>query len=302
MGLFGDLVKLGFGGPPDLLPWQDINAQEQQRTAIAGNLSALPQATDLAGRVNTFNQAEIQRMLELALPGYSKMRDRGSDIVNDFMKGVIPGDVSNAVMRNAAARSLYGGFGGSGMSRNLTARDLGLTSLDLMTRGLDSAQRWISLARTLAPTMDVTSMFLTPQQQIAFSTSERDKKLSYQNMKQQFEYAVDPMRAVENDVAQIGDMVGTALMAYMGGGLTGIGGGMAGGAGGGMGGLMGGAGGGGGFMGGLGGMFNMFGGGGFGAAMQMFNGFLGTPGYNPAQFGGQGPPTQGTGIWNWLGR
>ena len=87
------------------------------------------------------------------------------------------------------------------------------------------------MSRSLAPTMDVTSMFLSPAQQINFATGERDKRLSYQNMKNQFEYASDPMRGVESSVAGIADMVGTALMAYMGGGVGAMGGmGMAGGA------------------------------------------------------------------------
>lgn len=200
-------------------------------------------------------------MLELAMPGYAKLRDKGTDVISSLVAGEIPKDVQSAVGRNAAARSLYGGYGGSGMARNLVARDLGLTSLDLMSKGLDSASRWIAQSRTLAPTMDVTSMFLSPAQQVNFATSERDKKLNYTNMKNQFEYANDPMRGVEDSVAQIGDMVGTALMAYMGGGIGGMGamGGAAGGAGGG--GMMSMLGGGGGGM-GLSSIMSMFGGGG----------------------------------------
>lgn len=263
MGLFGDLVGLAWGGPPDLLPWEPINAQQEQRTAIQGNAASLQDSQSLAKRVNTFNQGEIQRMLELAMPGYAKLRDKGTAAITDFMSGEIPQDVSNAVRTNAASRALYGGFGGTGASRNLTARDLGLTSLDLMTKGLDSATRWIAQSRTLAPTMDVTSMFLSPAQQINFATSERDKKLNYMNVKNQFEYASDPMRKVEQDVNGIADMVGTALMAYMGGGVGAIGG-MAGGAGGGgmLGGMMGGSGGG--FD--ISSIMSMFGGGGGGGS------------------------------------
>lgn len=222
MGLFGSLVKLGLGGPPKLLPWEDVNAQGEQKKAIAGNKAVLPELQQLGSQINTFNQAEVQRMLELAMPGYSKMRDKGTGVITDFVSGKIPDDVANAIRRGGAGKSLYGGYGGTRMSENLTARDLGLTSLDLMTKGLSAAERWIGMSRTLAPTFDVTSMFIRPEFQAQFASSERDKRLGYGNVKRQFEYATDPMRGVENDVAGIADVVGTALSAYMGG----VGGGM----------------------------------------------------------------------------
>lgn len=245
-------MKLGFGGAPDLLPWEGVDVQKEQKRAIAGNEAALPALQNTARKVNTFNQAEVARMLELAMPGYAKLRDQGTQIVSDFTAGKIPDDVRNAIGRNTAGRSVYGGYGGTGMGRNLTARDLGLTSLDVMTKGLDSATRWIGMSRTLAPTMDVTSMFIRPEFQAQFASGERDKRLGYGNVKRQYEYAVDPMRGVEEGVAGLADTIGTALSVYMGG---------AGGIGGGIGGLMG-----------------MGGGGGTSSAMQMFSGFFGSGG------------------------
>lgn len=248
--------------------WQEVNPQSEQRRAVGGNIDVLPSAQSLARDVNTFNQEEIQRMLEMAMPGYSKLRDRGTQTITDFVSGRIPEDVSRAIQTRGAARATYGGFGGSGMSRNLTARDLGLTSLDLMGKGLSSAERWIQMSRTLAPTFDVTSMFLSPTFQAQFASGERDKRLGYMNTKKQFEYATDPMRKVESSVADFADVLGTALMAYMGGGIGGMG-------------AMGAAGGGGGMMSGLGGMMGMGGGGGTSSAMQMLSGFGG-------MFGGGG--------------
>jgi hypothetical protein len=69
-------------------------------------------------------------------------------------------------MRSDAFKSLRGGIGGGGMSNALTARDLGLTTLDLTSKGLDSATKWISSARTLQMPgqFDVSSMFINPMQ------------------------------------------------------------------------------------------------------------------------------------------
>lgn len=59
-----------------------------------------------------------------------------------LMSGRISSDVQANLARSGAMRALQGGFGAdSGMGRNLQARDLGLTSLDLMGKGYDMFDR-----------------------------------------------------------------------------------------------------------------------------------------------------------------
>lgn len=59
-----------------------------------------------------------------------------------LMSGRISADVQANLARSGAMRALQGGFGAdSSMGRNLQARDLGLTSLDLMGRGYDMFDR-----------------------------------------------------------------------------------------------------------------------------------------------------------------
>jgi hypothetical protein len=174
--MLGNIVGGLLQTKPKVPAFVGVDVQAEQKRAIEGNTAALPGLQAQAGKVNTFNQSEIQRMLELAMPGYAKLRDKGTATVNDLLSGKIPDDVRNAIGRNAAGRSLYGGFGGSGMGRNLEARDLGLTSLDLMSKGLSSAERWIGQARTLSPTFDVTSMFVRPEFQVAHAVNERNAR------------------------------------------------------------------------------------------------------------------------------
>lgn len=93
---------------------------------------------------------------------YAETRDQGSaftvstindpDIlgqarvrVSDLLKGVLPEDVNRSVRTATAQRAVAGGFSGSPMARNLTARDLGLTSLDLVTKGIEGATQIGSL-------------------------------------------------------------------------------------------------------------------------------------------------------------
>lgn len=214
LGAFGDKPKV-----PKLKPL-DLGAE--QLAAIAQNQKALPYASKLASDTNVFSQEQVNKMLELAMPGYSSLRDKATGTISSFLSGEIPGDVSNAVKRNTAGRALYGGYGGTGMSRNLEARDLGLTSMDLTTKGLDAATRWISSARA-APQFDVSSMFVSPLQRAAFDVQERDTKLSRDWLAAQVKALPDPfMRALGqafiNDEGAIMSMVGSAAGGAAGGG------------------------------------------------------------------------------------
>lgn len=170
MALLGEFFRT----EPKVPKFKPINIDAEQARAIGANATNLPASEAIASRVNAFNQSEYDKMLESTLPGYAGIKSRISKNISSQLAGEIPEDVSLAVQRNAASRSLYGGFSGSGMAKNLTARDLGLTSLDLTQQGLDSAQRWMSMAR--APQFDVSSMFISPQQRVQFQASERDSK------------------------------------------------------------------------------------------------------------------------------
>lgn len=102
----------------------DANQAGAQRTATA---------------TNRFSQSELNRVLNESIPGYSQMQARRSGAANSLLAGEIPDDVARSVINSSVSRSLEGGYGGSPAGRNLVARDLGLTSLDLIGRGNDMA-------------------------------------------------------------------------------------------------------------------------------------------------------------------
>jgi hypothetical protein len=90
-----------------------------------------------------------------------------------FLRGQIPADVQSLVKNNAAETSLFGGFGGSQMARNLTARDLGLTSLDLIGRGNQGLEQQFGLAQRLSPYQsDTLSYLMNPSQLQSNQTNE----------------------------------------------------------------------------------------------------------------------------------
>jgi hypothetical protein len=153
------------GQKPNIPEWPDF--QRAQQTAIQGNLDAFGSASDLTARTNQFNQDELNARLRQAIPGYDQMVSNASRNINSQLAGEIPRDVAMQINRRSAATSLAGGYGGSGMARNLEARDLGLTSYGIQQQGLSSAMQWIGNSRQyrMPSVMDVTSMFVTPGQQ-----------------------------------------------------------------------------------------------------------------------------------------
>lgn len=116
-------------------PGVDIgSAYGQALGAIDSNQAA---AEKTARRTNTFSQGELDRILNQSIPGYSELQSKRAGAASSMLSGDLPPDVARAVRASSASRALEGGYGGSPAGRNLEARDLGLTSLDLIGRGND---------------------------------------------------------------------------------------------------------------------------------------------------------------------
>lgn len=79
----------------------------------------------------------LENKEEEELPGEALLK-QAQDVTSDMLEGKIPQDVQDQIEQMSAERSLQGGFGfqGSQRARNLTARDLGLKSTDLMNEGV----------------------------------------------------------------------------------------------------------------------------------------------------------------------
>lgn len=112
----------------------DVNASESldftvedvstERLASEYGVSSISESTDesTVGR-----EKQIDADVE-SLRGYA----------NQLLSGELPDDVSEAVRKATAAGALARGISsGSQLTRNLTAKDLGLTSLDLQSKGAE---------------------------------------------------------------------------------------------------------------------------------------------------------------------
>jgi uncharacterized protein YcfJ len=225
---------LGSGDKPRVPDWEDVSLSGSQREAFNANKNLLPESMEMAGSVNTFNANEIERLIRLANPEFDGIRSKYLSNMDDMLSGKLPGDVQNLIERKTAEQAVAGGFTGSGMHRNLSTRDLGLTSLQMTDKGMGAAERWIEQARVQArvPMMDVTSMFISPQQQFEANWRNAENRYNNQWLKNKIDAMPDPKDAAIGQWMQQTDnaIFGTALS--VAGGM--LGGGMGGGKGGGI--------------------------------------------------------------------
>lgn len=201
------------GSKPKLPRFTPVDAKLEQAKAIAGNRANFAEASKLTETANEFSQEQLMEAIRGVVPDIGTINQRTSSTIASQLAGEIPADVSESVARSAAARSFAGGTAGSGFAGNLRTRDLGLTSLAQTQRGLDNASRWLASVRTsqVAPQMDVTSMFLSPQSLVELKFRENGAELAQRNSQAQADAAYNPLNVLGNIMGQIG------------GGLTGIG-------------------------------------------------------------------------------
>lgn len=227
MGLFGDLVIGALGGfpsKPDVPATPTINAQTAQATSTAGNKQALPGLEDLASTLNTYNQGQRTKAVNAGIPGYAAITGQGSNVLQSELRGELSPDVAASVRRNANTRAFAGGYAGSGAGGNLTARDLGLTSLDLQQRGQALAPGWLSAVNAIgvAPQVNPATGFISPEQQLSVDQTNANNTFSTQWLRNQLAALPDPqMAAIAKDVGGITDLVAAAALAWAGGGIGG---------------------------------------------------------------------------------
>jgi len=200
-GLQGGASKV-FGSKPKVADFTALNLTEEQKKALQGNLS---------------NADAMETLLNRLIPGWSANLAQAQKNNTSLLQGQIPQDVQDKILRNSAYQSFAGGFGGSGMSHALTARDLGLTSLDLQQQGNNSAQQWAKLAEnTYSP------LIIDTAQQAQATAANNAGRQANQQYKYNVAAAPDPGAA---GVFNLDTALGMQALSFGMGSLGGIGGG-----------------------------------------------------------------------------
>ena len=189
MGLLQDI----FGQKPAVPTLTPIDFGDVQKGAAQQNIDVLPLAQSLATKTDTFNQAELNRLLAGAIPDIAQIQKNISGTLESETRGVLSPDVQAAVERSGVAKSL-GKFGGS-MAGEFVARDIGKTSYDISNAAMSSTERWLAASRDyLTPhPFNVASMFVTPKERLAQVTEERNLSFERQWLKNQIGAMPNPV-------------------------------------------------------------------------------------------------------------
>jgi len=116
-----------------------------------------------APAINQQQMQQLQGLLNQALPGYQGMVNQASANTASLLQGNVPADVQNQIQRSAAFQTLQSGaFAGGAPRGAVTARDLGLTSLNLQQTGFNQAQSLIGTARNYLMPQPVNPLSLLP--------------------------------------------------------------------------------------------------------------------------------------------
>lgn len=188
-------------------PGLDVEATNREAIGIGSSL--LPDATQLAGDINKAGVSSV----DAAIPGYAGQLQKRSGVIDDWLSGQLPDDVVNQIQSSGAARSFGGGYSGSGLHRNLEARDLGLNSLDLIMRGMSAAdsfnQNTMSLINPRG--VGVADYIPTGEDLTNIRGNEREQRIATlvgaTNAPSSEEVR---LRAIQNIEQQVAEMIGGA--------------------------------------------------------------------------------------------
>ena len=209
--LLGGLLSKG--SKPKIPELKPIDFAAEQRQAIQQNIASLEPATELAQKTTAAEQSQLEAQLRRAIPGYDQLVKQAGANIGAALRGEISPEVSAQVQRSTAGRALSGGFGaGSGFGRALTARDLGITSMQLQNQGLAQAQNFIQQQRAFGMTQpfSVSSMFITPAQRVGVM---QQQQAQYNRNLQAAQVAAMPdptMAAIGSAISSAGGFAGGA--------------------------------------------------------------------------------------------
>lgn len=211
-----------FGAKPDVAAYTptDLGASELQ--AIMDNIDAWPQIENLG---NLYENYMLNSFDTAGLDLGSILRQGGIDVqaelaaADPLLHGQIPKDVLDQIQRSSAFTNLMAGTSGSPMGGANTARDLGLTSLDLISKGAGlvgeagaSGNAFATLAGKAI--LNPATMMVTPQEQAALTMQNNLYTQATRQLQNNINAAPDPaLQALNQWVEQLG---GTIIGSYAG--------------------------------------------------------------------------------------
>lgn len=169
--------KGGVKASPVNLQGVNLDDPSQAQGQYASQVAAIPGMENTAAAADLASNQERQQQLTSVDPDLMKQIQQIGSLSTSYLSGQIPQDVQDQIQRTTAQSSLQGGYGGTPMARNLTARDMGLTSMQLQQTGTSMAGTAETMAASVNPSFTpVSSLLFSPSQLMA-----RNDQASYYN-------------------------------------------------------------------------------------------------------------------------
>ncbi len=167
------------------VPYSEVDLQQQQKDALAGNLASQGSIEKLLGRANSFQQGQALSLTEQAMPGYQELSKTLTDRATTLAKNPydVPQEVQQNLERLAAERGISAGTRGQFNDFSLL-RDFGVNQLQYGRENLSQASSITSLLSSIAPRvnpMSPLSFYVSPEQNAA---NTRDNNQTRQSIAQ----------------------------------------------------------------------------------------------------------------------
>ena len=117
-------------------------AAESADETFKYNRSRLDDFTAFSDRMSQANQTTRQNLINNANPSWQAQKEQAGLDNLQMQQGILPADVAAQAARAGAAGSFSSGVAGGDLGYNRTARDFGLTSLDLKQKGQQNSMAW----------------------------------------------------------------------------------------------------------------------------------------------------------------
>ena len=204
VGLASSLLKKGAKIPK----YKKVDQAAEQKAAISSNLASFDSAKELADRTTMADQERLESIISRTLPDYQNILRSAGGAISNMIAGNLPMADQGMTIRRAAERGGALGLGSSQAGRNLTARDLGISQVQLMNQGLNAFNSFSSNLRqnyTVNP-MSQASMYMTPQQWVGNAMSENRFAYNAAVGKAQSDAANNPMNRALNFASGVAGM------------------------------------------------------------------------------------------------
>lgn len=127
--------------------WSD---ETTVRTTGGSVGTPLASVKDMLSSLGPAYAASFASAMNAVAPGWKDIMGRLEGGIRDLLGGKLPADVTSMIESTMAEKNLSGGRYGQ-VADSATARTLGLTSLDMVGKGMDEANKYLQIAKGLSP-------------------------------------------------------------------------------------------------------------------------------------------------------